>query len=111
MSPQNGDEKRGDWSDGGTFTVLYFAAASSFTRKSTEALPAPLDVKDLFKVLEERYVGIRAKVLNSCLVTVNLEYVDIGGMMQSKNEVIGGRAQVIIQPGDEVAIIPPVSSG
>lgn len=44
-------------------------------------------------------------VLDSCAVTVNLEYVDV--------EEEGGKekAGVVIQEGDEVAIIPPVSSG
>ena len=44
-------------------------------------------------------------VLNSCAVTVNLEYVDV--------EEDGGKekAGVVINADDEVAIIPPVSSG
>ena len=44
-------------------------------------------------------------VLGSCAVTVNLEYVDV--------EEEGGKekAGVVINEGDEVAIIPPVSSG
>ena len=38
---------------------------------------------------------------------MNLEYVDIiGGDGVDKTE-----GEVVIQPGDEVAIIPPVSSG
>ena len=48
---------------------------------------------------------MRSAVLDSCAVTVNLEYVDV--------EVEGGEeeAGVVINEGDEVAIIPPVSSG
>jgi len=45
---------------------------------------------------------MKAKVLESCLVTINLEYVDM-----PEN---GDKGQVINE-GDEVAIIPPVSSG
>lgn len=57
--------------------------------------------RELFDLLESRYGGIRAKVLDSCALTINLEYVDL-------EEESG---QVMIQAGDEVAIIPPVSSG
>jgi molybdopterin synthase sulfur carrier subunit len=97
-----------------TFTVLYFAAASTFTNKTSELLPAPLPVHSLFSSLESRYPGITAKVLKSCAVTVNLEYVDLdldisaslASDSASKND--GG---VVIQAGDEVGIIPPVSSG
>ena len=44
-------------------------------------------------------------VLESCAVTVNLEYVDV------EEENGRERAGVVIKEGDEVAIIPPVSSG
>jgi molybdopterin synthase sulfur carrier subunit len=90
----------------GHFSILYFAAASTFTTKSTEHLPAPLDARSLFTTLEERYPGITAKVLSSCAVTVNLEYVDMDADEQG-----GGGGDVVIKEGDEVAIIPPVSSG
>ncbi|KAF8420527.1 molybdopterin synthase small subunit CnxG [Tirmania nivea] len=90
-----------------TFTILYFAACSSYTSRSSESLPAPLPISKLYSVLEEKYTGITEKVLGSCLVTVNFEYVDItGGGGHSETE-----EEVVIQPGDEVAIIPPVSSG
>jgi molybdopterin converting factor small subunit len=84
----------------GHFTILYFAAASSYTKKSSEHLKAPIQAEDLFNVLEKQYPGIKPKVLVSCAVTVNLEYVDLDE---------GGA--VTIKDGDEVAIIPPVSSG
>jgi molybdopterin converting factor small subunit len=86
----------------GHFNILYFASASSITGKESEALPAPLPLGKLFGTLEERYPGITPKVLKSCLVTVNLDYVDI-----SKDD----DEEQKIQEGDEVAIIPPVSSG
>ncbi|TVY73388.1 Molybdopterin synthase sulfur carrier subunit [Lachnellula suecica] len=82
--------------------MLYFASASSYTSKSSENLPAPLPLSKLFETLEERYDGIKAKVLESCLVTVNLEYVDVPE---------GAASGTVINEGDEVAIIPPVSSG
>lgn len=88
----------------GTFSILYFAAATTFTGKTAEQLPAPLRVRDLFAKLNEVYPGIQEKVLSSCALTVNLEYVDLedGDAMGADQE---------IKAGDEVAIIPPVSSG
>lgn len=86
----------------GHFTILYFASASSFTHKQHEHLPAPLPLNELFMTLEDRYAGIKEKVLSSCAVTVNLDYVDVEE---------GGVSGPVIKEGDEVAIIPPVSSG
>ncbi|KAL6869039.1 hypothetical protein ACO1O0_000362 [Amphichorda felina] len=91
----------------GHFNVLYFAGASSFTGKGGEALPAPLPLGKLFGELEARYPGIRSKILDSCLVTVNLEYVDAA----DADADTGGDQGLTIQESDEVAIIPPVSSG
>lgn len=64
-----------------------------------DTFPAPLPVGKLFETLEGRYAGIREKVLGTAMVTVNLDYVDLED------------GSVVIQSGDEVAIIPPVSSG
>lgn len=91
----------------GHFNILYFASASSFTSKGSESLPAPLPLSKLFSVLEDRYSGIKAKILDSCLVTVNLNYVDMPSDQDSGDD----GNQLIISEGDEVAIIPPVSSG
>ncbi|KAG8349941.1 hypothetical protein FVEN_g11901 [Fusarium venenatum] len=87
----------------GHFNVLFFASASSFTGKDHEALPATMTLSKLFAELENRYPGIKAKILDSCLVTVNLDYVDL------PNEE--GAEDTMIREADEVAIIPPVSSG
>jgi molybdopterin converting factor small subunit len=84
----------------GHFTILYFALASTLTGKNHEFLPAPLPTCELYTLLEERYPGIKSKVLDSCMLTVNLEYVDL-------EEKTGA----VISEGDEVGIIPPVSSG
>jgi molybdopterin converting factor small subunit len=88
----------------GQFSILYFAAASTYTKKTSEHLPAPVKARDLFDLLEGRYTGIKDKVLDSCAVTVNLEYIDV------EEEGPAG-ADKEIGEGDEVAIIPPVSSG
>ncbi|KAK4116234.1 hypothetical protein N656DRAFT_231850 [Canariomyces notabilis] len=93
----------------GHFNVLYFASAGSYTTKNVEALPAPLPLRKLFDTLEERYKGIRASVLNHSLVTINLAYVDVPDGEQQDGEA--AEQEIIIQEGDEVAIIPPVSSG
>ena len=57
-------------------------------------------MKELFDFLEGKYPGIKKSVLSSCAATVNLEYVDVDDA-----------AGMIIKEGDEVGIIPPVSSG
>lgn len=88
----------------GAFTILYFAAAATFTGKTTEQLPAPLRVRDLFAKLNDVYPGMQDKVLSSCAVTVNLEYVDL-----DDDDATSSSQE--IKAGDEVAIIPPVSSG
>ncbi|KAJ5806767.1 hypothetical protein N7474_010359 [Penicillium riverlandense] len=93
--PRNGKETQTE-----TFTIHYFATASQYTSKNTESLTAPLPLSALFPLLEERYPGINDKVLRSCGVSVEGEYVDVE---VDKEMVILGR--------QEVAIIPPVSSG
>lgn len=94
----------------GHFNILYFASAGSYTSKNVEALPAPLPLRKLFGTLEERYQGIQASVLDHCLVTINLTYVDVPA--DDEAAAAGqGAEEIVIQEGDEVAIIPPVSSG
>ncbi|CAK41042.1 hypothetical protein ASPNIDRAFT_50306 [Aspergillus niger ATCC 1015] len=83
-----------------TFQIHYFASASTYTGKQTERLPAPLPLPQLFDTLESMYPGIKEKVLTSCGVSLGDEYVDVEADIQ-----------VMIHPGDEVAVIPPVSSG
>jgi molybdopterin converting factor small subunit len=86
----------------GQFNILYFASAASFTRKPSENFPAPVPVTELFDFLEEKYPGIKKSVLSSSALTVNLEYVDV------EEDAAAG---MVIKEGDEVGIIPPVSSG
>lgn len=98
-----------------TFTILYFAMANSYTNLASETLPAPMAFNRLFATLESRHPGFTDKVLKSCAVTVNLEYVDTeesagSSAEQSENAAIASQG-LVIQAGDEVGIIPPVSSG
>lgn len=95
-----------------TFTILYFSSATSFTNTASEQLPAPLPLRTLFRLLETKYPGIGPKVLSCSNVSLNLEYMEeeeLGSWDASEKDV--GQEGVVIQPGDEVAIIPPVSSG
>jgi molybdopterin converting factor small subunit len=97
-----------------SFTIHYFASASQYTGKHTETLPAPLPLSDLFNSLEDKYPGIKDKVLKSCGVSVGEEYIiplsnDQEG--QGDGEDAWDGEGMIIEAGVEVAIIPPVSSG
>ena len=95
---------------GGKFTLLYFAHASQITRRDSETFPAPMPLKKLYALLEDRYPGIKEKVLGSCAVTINLEYVDVD-LEDDKGEEVAQGGVIMIREGDEVALIPPVSSG
>jgi molybdopterin converting factor small subunit len=88
----------------GQFTVLYFASSSSYTHKQHDFFPGPLLLSQVPDVLEKQYPGIKEKILGSCALTVNLDYVDL-------EEGAKGEQGLVVQPGDEVAVIPPVSSG
>lgn len=89
---------------GSSFNLLYFASASSFTGKDSDEFEAPVSLSKLFDLVEAKYPGIKSKILDSCLITINLEYVDVP-------ESETGETNITIKAGDEVAIIPPVSSG
>ncbi|KAI9888436.1 MAG: hypothetical protein M1814_006941 [Vezdaea aestivalis] len=82
------------------FTLLYFALSTRYTHLAHEYLPAPTTLTQLLTLLDQKYPGLRENVLESALVTVNMEYVDKEG-----------EGDVVIKEGDEVGIIPPVSSG
>lgn len=94
----------------GHFRILYFATAASFTKKPFDDIRAPLLLKDLFQTLDFKYPGIHKNVLSSCAVTVNLDYVDMVEIVHGEGSESHGTVMTI-KEGDEVAIIPPVSSG
>lgn len=89
----------------GKFTLLYFASATSYTRKQHDFFQAPMPISQLYDALEKQYPSMKDKVLSSSALTVNLDYVDV------EEETAKGEKGLIVQHGDEVAIIPPVSSG
>ena len=94
----------------GHFRLLYFASATSYTKKAFDDFPAPLPVSKLFAMLEEKYTGMTQRVLSSAAITVNLEYVDLH---EDAGAQVGAPSSIetVIKEGDEVAIIPPVSAG
>ena len=91
----------------GHFRLLYFASAASFTGKASDDIPASLPISDLVELIDKKYPGIGKAVLSTAAVTVNLDYVDV----ENSNAEADDSKEKIIEEGDEVAIIPPVSSG
>lgn len=92
----------------GHFRILYFASAASFTHKESDTFAAPVTAATIFDLLEKSYPGMTQAVLSSCAITLNLEYIDIDS---SNSGIRGSDSKTTIRAGDEVAIIPPVSSG
>lgn len=69
-----------------------------------------MTMRNLFNLLEKNYPGMTKAVLSSCAVTLNLNYIDI----EQDEEAVKNSPDykgIMIDEGDEVAIIPPVSSG
>ncbi|KAI8588921.1 molybdopterin synthase sulfur carrier subunit-like protein [Geranomyces variabilis] len=91
------------------FQVLYFASARDATSVREETLSVPNDsqtlpVPQLIQILIARHPGLEA-VFKAAILAINNQYVDHAGC-----ELDGGRT-VEVKPGDEVAVIPPVSGG
>ncbi|KAG5457184.1 MAG: this family protein [Olpidium bornovanus] len=61
---------------------------------------------DLARVLRERFPGL-GPVLDTAALAVNMEYA---GPAAAAGSPAGGEG-LRIRPGDEVAVIPPVSGG
>lgn len=79
----------------GTLTVHLFAAAAERVGRSSVELPLPPSVADLRRMLADNWPSL-ADLLPRCAVAVNHEYAT---------------DEVELYPGDEVAVIPPVSGG
>jgi molybdopterin converting factor subunit 1 len=77
--------------------VLYFAALRDLAHASEErvGLPAPLSVAGLLAMLEDRHGELRGR-LSSVRVAVNEEFSE---------------PSTLLQGGEVVALIPPVSGG
>jgi len=110
-----------------TLTLLLFASASSYAGTESLHLPAPTTLGAIFQTLETRFPGFLAKILSGAAVTLNLEYVDVsfpevepgreaemalglGLMWDEWNASLEGW-RTPVKAGDEVGVIPPVSSG
>jgi len=83
-------------------TVLYFAGASTATKKTTEQIPVPetgLTLSSLSNLLISQYANTDLeKVLRSSQWSIDAEMVDDPN-------------SVTLRGGEEVAVIPPVSGG
>lgn len=77
--------------------VEYYGPSTQYTRTKSERVDVQ-SLDELFHDWERKYPGFLEYVRTSCGVTVNLEYVDIG-----QEHTLG--------EDDQVAVIPPVSSG
>ena len=79
-------------------TVLFFAGAreAAGTSKETMDLPAGATVAELAEALVGRFGERLGAVMPTCAVWVNGEPAPPG---------------TALQPGDEVAVLPPVSGG
>ncbi|KAG0042660.1 hypothetical protein BGZ83_000204 [Gryganskiella cystojenkinii] len=82
------------------FTVLYFASAKDAAKTESERLDwsSGIDATKLTKFLIDRHPELEP-VLKTCMFAVNMEYMDQDSVAWT------------VQPGDEVAVIPPVSGG
>lgn len=80
--------------------VLYFAKSAEIAGVRSETISVPQEIKasELWKELESLHPGL-ADVRNQVIFAVRQEYVELGDQ------------QLLLQPGDEVAIIPPISGG
>lgn len=113
---------------GAPVTLLYFGPLAELTGKTSEkisvdqilasignsttgstrpATPEGLNVAHLFRWLSKNYGGSVPELLLSCGVCVNMEYLD----EEDTDGVDGFNKRSVIHAGDEVALIPPVSSG
>ncbi|CAO3628214.1 unnamed protein product [Cunninghamella blakesleeana] len=80
--------------------ILYFAGIADITQVNKEDWEIPVEtaytIDDLLKKLMEKYGSGFEKILGTSMFAVNMEYVSTSH---------------ILQVGDELAIIPPVSGG
>ncbi|CAO2606394.1 Molybdopterin synthase sulfur carrier subunit [Lemmus lemmus] len=80
--------------------VLYFAKSAEIAGVRSKTISVPQEIKalQLWKEIETLHPGL-ADVRNQVILAVRQEYVELGDQ------------QLLLQPGDEIAIIPPMSGG
>lgn len=83
------------------------APVNTSTTKGSPRKPSGLSVAELFAWISLTYGESAAGLLASCAVSINMEYLEDE---EAGNAGEPSRAEVI-HVGDEVALIPPVSSG
>ena len=79
--------------------VLYFASAKDATKCPHEYYKVSEYPKlgDVISAITGVYPGLQQLIDTACLIAVNLEYTQ--------------DMQMALKPGDEIALIPPVSGG
>lgn len=80
--------------------MLYFAKSAEIAGVRSETISVPQEIRalQLWKEIETLHPGL-ADVRNQVILAVRQEYVELGDQ------------QLWLQPGDEIAIIPPISGG
>lgn len=80
--------------------VLYFAKSAEIAGVRSETISVRQEIKvlQLWKEIETRHPGL-ADIKNQVIFAVRQEYVELGDQLLQ------------LQPGDEIAIIPPISGG
>ncbi|XP_015997860.2 molybdopterin synthase sulfur carrier subunit isoform X4 [Rousettus aegyptiacus] len=80
--------------------VLYFAKSAEIAGIRSETISVPREIKSLqlWNEIETRHPGL-ADIRNQVILAVRQEYVELGDQL------------LLLQSGDEIAIIPPISGG
>lgn len=83
-------------------TIEYFGPSKDFTSKESEKIDSITTLKDLYNHFVESYsLEFQKYVEENCGITLNYEYIE------ERNHP----EEIRIVQGDEICIIPPVSSG
>lgn len=80
-------------------TIEYFGPSKDFTKKTSEQVSDIITLQNLYDHLTLTYSReFQSYVQQNCGITLNYEYID-------RNQ------DIRFKDGDEICIIPPVSSG
>ncbi|XP_039614437.1 molybdopterin synthase sulfur carrier subunit [Polypterus senegalus] len=81
-------------------SVLYFAKSADLAGVRSETISVPREIKSLqlWEELVTRHPRLAA-ILDQVVLAVRQEYITLGDQL------------LFLQPGDEVAVIPPISGG